>query len=60
MANEKGRLWFTEFAANKLAMFDIKAESFKEWNVPTAHTYPYDVFIDKLNDLTQLYVVVDQ
>ena len=40
----EGRLWFTEFAANKLAMFDIRTEAFKEWDVPTPHTYPYDVF----------------
>ena len=43
-STSKGRLWFAEFAANKLAMFDTKTESFKEWDVPTPHTYPYDVF----------------
>jgi virginiamycin B lyase len=32
-------------------MFDIKAESFQEWNVSTPHTYPYDVFIDKNGEL---------
>ena len=47
MLDAQGRLWFAEFAANKLAMFDTKAESFKEWNAPTPYTYPYDAFCDK-------------
>ena len=47
MMDEQGRLWFAEFAANKLGMFDIKRERFHEWSVPTPHTYPYDVFLDK-------------
>jgi virginiamycin B lyase len=46
-----GRLWFAEFAANKVAMFDTKKESFTEWDVPTPHTYPYDVFSDRNGDL---------
>lgn len=41
------RLWFASFAANKLGMFDIKAETFKEWDAPTPHSYPYDAFLDK-------------
>ena len=51
MLDDQGRLWFTEFAANKLGMFDTKTESFKEWDVPTPHTYPYDVFMDKNGEL---------
>ena len=51
MLDDHGRLWFTEFAANKLAMFDIKAETFKEWDVPTPYTYPYDVFSDTNGEL---------
>ena len=51
MLDDKGRLWFAEFAANKLAMFDIEHESFKEWDVPTPFTFPYDVFLDKAGDL---------
>ncbi|HEY1982009.1 MAG TPA: carboxypeptidase regulatory-like domain-containing protein, partial [Xanthobacteraceae bacterium] len=39
MLDDQGRLWFAEFAANKLAMFDTKTESFQEWEVPTPHTY---------------------
>jgi streptogramin lyase len=26
-------------------------ETFKEWDVPTPFTYPYDVFLDKNNEL---------
>ena len=40
MPDNHGRLWFTEFAANKLGMFDRVNESFKKWNVPTRYTYP--------------------
>ena len=51
MLDSSGHLWFAEFAANKLAMFDIRHETFKEWDVPTPHTYPYDVFLDKNGEL---------
>jgi streptogramin lyase len=51
MLDPKGRLWFAEFAANKVAMFDIHKESFTEWDVPTPHTYPYDVFLDRNGEL---------
>ena len=45
------KLWFAEFAANKLAMFDTERESFKEWPAPTPHSYPYDAFLDRTGDL---------
>ena len=32
-------------------MFDPKQEKFAEWNVPTPHTYPYDVFLDRNGEL---------
>jgi len=51
MLDDRGRLWFAEFAANKIAMFDTKSETFKEWAVPTPYTYPYDVFCDKHGEL---------
>jgi len=47
----QGRIWFAEFAANKVAMFDPKEENFKEWEAPTPHTYPYDVFVDRNGEL---------
>ena len=47
MMDAKGNVWFAEFAANKVAMFDPKSENFREWDAPTPHTYPYDVFMDR-------------
>ena len=51
MRDAQGRIWFAEYAANKVAMFDPVKERFKEWDVPTPFTYPYDVFLDKNNEL---------
>ena len=51
MMDSQGRVWFAEFAANKVAMFDTAKESFTEWDVPTPHTYPYDVFLDRNGEL---------
>ena len=51
MLDDKRRLWFAEFAANKLGMFDLDRESIKEWDVPTPHTYPYDVYLDRNGEL---------
>ena len=45
------RLWFTEYRANKLAMFDTKTEKFTEWDVPTPYSFPYDVIPDKNGEL---------
>jgi virginiamycin B lyase len=50
MMDRQGRLWFAEFAANKVAMFDPRAEAFDEWDVPP-YTYPYDVFLDRNGEL---------
>jgi virginiamycin B lyase len=51
MMSDGRRLWFAEFAANKLGMFDMARESYKEWNAPTPHSYPYDAFMDRAGDL---------
>ena len=51
MLDGKGRVWFAEFAANKVAMFDPVKERFREWDVPTPYTYPYDVFLDRNGEL---------
>ena len=34
-----------------MAMFDPAKESFREWDAPTPHTYPYDVFVDRNGEL---------
>ena len=41
------RLWFAEFRANKIAMFDTATELFREWAVPTPWTNVYDATFDK-------------
>jgi virginiamycin B lyase len=51
MRDAQGRIWFAEYAANKVAMFDPVKETFKEWATPTPFSYPYDVFLDKNNEL---------
>jgi streptogramin lyase len=51
MRDAQGRVWFAEYAANKVAMFDPAKETFREWDVPTPYTYPYDVFLDKNGEL---------
>jgi streptogramin lyase len=51
MSDAQRRIWFAEYAANKVAMFDPAKETFREWEVPTPFTYPYDVFLDKNGEL---------
>jgi streptogramin lyase len=41
------RLWFAEFRANKIGMFDTRTEKFQEWAVPTPWTNVYDAISDK-------------
>ena len=40
------RLWFAEFRANKIGMFDARTEKFQEWAVPTPWTNVYDAIAD--------------
>jgi virginiamycin B lyase len=41
--DDQNRLWFAEYAANRIAMFDPTTEQIKEWKLPTAWSQPYDV-----------------
>ena len=45
--DEQDRLWFAEFRANKIGMFDTRTETFQEWAVPTPWTNVYDAILDK-------------
>jgi virginiamycin B lyase len=45
--DEQDRLWFAEFRANKIAMFDTRSETFQEWTAPTPWTNVYDAILDK-------------
>jgi streptogramin lyase len=40
------RLWFAEFRANRIGMFDTKTGTFQEWSVPTPWTNVYDAVAD--------------
>jgi len=41
------RLWFAEYAANRVAMLDPKTGKITEWEMATPWTSPYDVVTDK-------------
>jgi virginiamycin B lyase len=45
--DDQNRLWFAEYAANRIAMFDPKNEQIKEWKLPTDWSAPYDVVPSK-------------
>jgi virginiamycin B lyase len=40
-------MWFGEYYANKLGMFDPKTEQFKEWPAPSPWVGPYPAKADK-------------
>jgi virginiamycin B lyase len=41
------RLWFAEFRANRIGMFDTKTGTFQEWPVATPWTNVYDAIADR-------------
>jgi len=45
------RLWFAEYGANAVAMFDPKTEKIQEWKVPTPWSAPYQAVADKNGDV---------
>jgi virginiamycin B lyase len=45
--DDQDRLFFAEFRANKIGMFDTKTQKFQEWAVPTPWTNVYDAIADK-------------
>ena len=46
--DRQDRLWFAEYYAGKIGMFDTKTKQFKEWDIPpTPWSGPYDVVVDK-------------
>ena len=49
--DEQDRFWFAQYRGNKVAMFDTKNETFKEWPMPTKYSTPYDVIWDKNGDI---------
>jgi streptogramin lyase len=45
--DSQDRLWFGEYRAGKVGMFDTKTEHFTEWTPPTPWSSCYDVVLDK-------------
>jgi len=45
--DDQNRLWFAEYGANRIAMFDPTTEQIKEWRLPTNWSQPYDVVPSK-------------
>jgi streptogramin lyase len=45
--DKQDRLWFGEYQANRIGMFDPKTERIQEWEIPTPFSGPYDVYPDK-------------
>ena len=43
----QNRLWFAEFGANAIGLFDPKTAEIKEIPLPTKYTLPYDVATNK-------------
>jgi len=39
-------IWFTEYNANKIGMFDPSTETFTEWEIPTNNSGPMGIAID--------------
>jgi virginiamycin B lyase len=42
-----GRLWFSEWNAGKLALYDPATKGWREWRLPVNNTMPYAVYVDE-------------
>jgi len=49
--DSQGRLWFAEYYAHKLGVFDTKTKEIREWTLPTPWSGGYDVVVDKNGDV---------
>jgi streptogramin lyase len=54
------RLWFGEYRADRIAMFDTKSKEFKEWKLNTRWSAPYDVILDRDENAWTGSMVTDQ
>jgi len=45
--DEQNRLWFAEYGANAIGLFDPKTAEIKEYKLPTKWGMPYDVVPNK-------------
>jgi virginiamycin B lyase len=44
--DSSGRLWFTEWNAGKLGMYNPVTDKWKEWQLPGQRPQPYAIFVD--------------
>jgi len=49
--DSQNRLWFAEYGANAIGMYDPKTEKIQEWKFPTPWSAPYHVVPDKNGEL---------
>lgn len=56
----ENRLWFAEYGANGIGMFDPKTEAIKEWKLPTPWSAPYDVVFTKQGEVWTGSMLNDQ
>lgn len=45
--DSQDRLWFAEFQADQVGMFDTRTEQFHEWSLGSPWFSPYDAVVDK-------------
>ncbi len=58
--DEQNRLWFAEYGANGIGMFDPATETIKEWKLPTPWSAPYDVVFTKQGEVWTGSMLNDQ
>jgi len=58
--DEQNRLWFAEYGANGIGMFDPKTEVITEWKLPTPWSAPYDVVFTKRGEVWTGSMLNDQ
>jgi len=56
----QNRLWFAEYGANAVGMFDPETETIKEWKLPTPWSAPYDVVYTKQGEVWTGSMLNDQ
>ena len=64
--NRRGRMdandvfWFAEYRGNKLGAFDTKSLSFKEWNMASPWSAPYDLVTDSKGEVWAAGMATDR
>lgn len=57
IADERGRIWFTELLGNKIGVFDAVSNELEEYNIPSPFAGPGDLIFDSRGNLwfTEVY-----